>query len=104
MKPRLSITTMVVLLLATVVSAVRQASPDTAVQPQEKAAQLASNSWLALVDSGKFDESWTQASDGLKGLTKREDFIASVQTARNRVGKLLVRKLKTSKYTTKLQG
>ena len=82
----------------------QQTSPEIGAEVQEKAAQQASEAWLAIFDAGKYDDSWNQASDGLKGLTKKEDFIASLQAARSRVGKVLTRKLKASKYTAKLQG
>ena len=82
----------------------QQTSPEVGAEVQEKAAQQASEAWLAMFDAGKYDDSWNQASDGLKVLTKKEDFTASLQAARSRVGKVLTRKLKASKYTAKLQG
>jgi len=81
-----------------------QTSPDSSHEAQEKAAQQATEAWLAIYDSGRYDDSWSQASEGLKGFTKKEDFVASLQTARGRVGKVLERKLKLAKFTSKLQG
>lgn len=79
------------------------ARPDTSAQKQ-KAAQPAAQLWLALVDGGKYDESWEQASQTLKDLVDKSQFATSVESARLPLGKLLSRKLKTSTYTRTLPG
>jgi hypothetical protein len=89
---------------ATLESRGQATSQDASHEVQEKAAQQASDAWLIVFDSGKYEDNWNQASDGLKALTKKEAFIASLQAARSRVGKVLTRKLKTSKYAAKLPG
>jgi hypothetical protein len=90
--------------LGAIAASGQQPAPEASREAQESEARSASDSWLALLDSAKYDDCWSQASDGLKAMAKKVDFVASLQTARKRVGKLLQRKLKASRYTTKLQG
>ena len=57
------------------------------------AAQRASEKWLALVDAGKYGESWDEAAPILKTSTGRKDWIAYLQDKRGRLGKVASRKL-----------
>jgi len=57
------------------------------------AAQQATEQWLALVDAGKYGESWDAAAPILKNTTGRKDWIAYLKDKRERLGKMVSRKL-----------
>ena len=59
-------------------------------------AQKASEEWLALVDAGKYGESWDAAAQAFKDAVSRQDWITQVSGARKPLGKLLSRKLTKS--------
>ena len=70
----------------------------------EDEAQAAAESWLALVDSGSYADSWEQAASAFKTAVKKDDWSRAVTSARGPVGKVVSRKLKSRKYTEKLPG
>lgn len=77
------------------------ASPTSPVQAQDKAvalAQAAAEQWLALVDAGKYGESWDQAAQAFKDAVTRKDWERNVKDARGPLGKVLSRKLRKSDY------
>jgi len=79
----------------------------SALQAQQKPEQLAqqsSDAWLALVDSGKYAESWQEASQIFKGAVTKEQWQGALQGVRGPLGKLLSRKLKSATYTKTLPG
>jgi Protein of unknown function (DUF4019) len=57
------------------------------------AAQQAAEQWLTLVDAGKYAESWDAAAPILKNNTGRKDWIAYLKDKRERLGKVVTRKL-----------
>jgi hypothetical protein len=57
------------------------------------AAVQATEQWLALVDTGKYGESWDAAAPMLKSSTGRKDWIAYLKDKRERLGKVVSRKL-----------
>ena len=59
-------------------------------------AQKAAGQWLALVDSGKYGESWDGASQSFKDAVSRAVWIRKVTAARKPLGKLNSRKLAKS--------
>jgi len=63
--------------------------------PQARA-QKASEEWLALVDAGKYSESWEAAAQAFKDAVSRGDWIKQVSGARKPLGRLLSRKLSKS--------
>jgi Protein of unknown function (DUF4019) len=67
-------------------SALGQASTDAA-------ARQATERWLALVDAGKYGESWDEAAPILKNSSSRKDWIAYVKEKREHLGRVLSRKL-----------
>jgi hypothetical protein len=71
---------------------------------KEKAAQAAAESWLALVDAGKYSDSWEQAAQAFKDQVTKDDWNSAVQQARQPLAKLKTRKLKHAQYTTQLPG
>jgi ABC-type molybdate transport system substrate-binding protein len=82
--------------------------PQTSVsrppQKPEELAQKAAESWLSLTDSGKYAESWDEASSRFKAAVPRDKWISMVTPARDPLGKVLSRTLKSAIYTTTLPG
>ncbi len=64
----------------------------------EQAAQAAAESWLALVDSGKYDQSWEEAASFFKEKVTKEQWKAAMESVRSQVGKIDARKLKSASY------
>src|SRR5262249_9792168 len=62
------------------------------------AAQESVKPWLALIDAGKYAESWNTASDAFKKAITKEKWAASVKPARDPLGKVKTRKIKLSVY------
>ena len=56
-------------------------------------AQQAADNWLALVDQGRYTESYDQASQSFKVAVGREEWIQKATAARRQAGKLLSRKI-----------
>ena len=77
------------------------------VQAQQKAEQLAqqsSDTWLALVDSGKYADSWQEASQIFKAAVTKEQWQNAMRGSRDPLGKMLSRKLKSATYSKTLPG
>jgi hypothetical protein len=70
----------------------------------EKAAVECSQAWLALIDAGKYAESWDEAAEYLRVAVGKEDFQKSLLPVMKPLGKMVSRKLKSKKYTTSLPG
>jgi hypothetical protein len=73
---------------------------DTAKQEARQAAE----SWLALVDLGKYDDSWSAASSLFRKAVSREQWRSAVRAARDPFGKVKTRALKSATYSTSLPG
>ena len=73
--------------------------------PQAEADAVASaEAWRALVDSGRYAESWEKASGFFQGAVGKERWIQTMQAARKPFGKNLSRKLRSARYRTALPG
>ena len=73
-------------------------------QAAEKAAVEAATQWVAIVDEGKYAQSWDNAAVYFKGAVKKDQWEASLSAGRKPLGKVLSRKVKTKQYTTTLPG
>lgn len=58
--------------------------------------------WLALVDTGKYGESWEQAATFFKSAVTKDSWIQQVSAAREKTGPLKSRKLKSAQYSESL--
>ena len=67
-------------------------------------AQTAAKAWLALVDAGKYGESWDAAASLFKGAVTKEGWAAACAKARGPLGALKSRTLKSATYTKSLPG
>lgn len=70
----------------------------------EKAARAAAEQWLALVDQGKYTESWKGAADYFKNAVSEKQWLQSMKGAREPLGKLISRRLLSATFTTSLPG
>lgn len=70
----------------------------------EKAAQAAAEKWLALVDQGQYTESWGTATSYFKNAVPETQWLQSMKGARQPLGKVISRTLKSAMFTTSLPG
>ena len=78
--------------------------PARAGQKAEDLAGMAAAKWLALVDEGKYLESWDEAAQLFKKAVTAEQWKTSVSGVRNPLGKLISRSVKSKTYFTSLPG
>ena len=94
-----SVSVLLSLTLLLFLSAMAQAQ-----QKPEQVAQQSSDAWLALVDSGKYADSWQESSQLFKAHVTREQWQSMLRASRDPLGKMLSRKLKNATYTKTLPG
>jgi hypothetical protein len=68
------------------------------------AAQRADETWLALVDTGKYAESWKSASAPFQAAVTLDKWVDAMTTVRAPLGKLGLRKLVSASYSNSLPG
>ena len=73
-------------------------------QEKEGVALLAAKKWLAMVDEGKYSESWQAASSYFQKAVKKEEWKEKLNAYRKPLGKVLSRNVKTEDYETSLPG
>jgi hypothetical protein len=71
---------------------------------KKKAAQAAAESWLKLVDEGKYAESWDQAAAFFKKAVTKDQWTQQIKNVREPMGKLASRAFKNATYTTTAPG
>ena len=91
-------------LLLTILSILFSLNPIQANEVAEKGAIAASGAWLSLVDEGNYAESWNQAAGLFKNAVTKEQWQSTVKAVRTPLGKVVVRKLKSKKYTETMPG
>ena len=72
-------------------------------KPEEEATARA-NAWLALLDQGKYEETWDAAARLFKGAVSKDDWKKQITAARSPLGKLVSRTVKSTKYLESLPG
>lgn len=75
----------------------------SAETPEEDATKSA-QAWLALVDQGKYLESWDSAAKLFRNAMTREKWKEALSGARRPLGKLVSRGVKSAEYKTTLPG
>lgn len=70
----------------------------------EADAVVSAEGWLALVDGGKYSESWDQAAGYFKGAVPSAAWQQQVAGVRKPLGKVVSRKLKSKQSATSLPG
>ena len=71
---------------------------------KELSAQKASESWLSMVDKGKYSESWQNTSSYFKNAVDENQWEKSLTSVRKPLGKVLSRKAISQNYTKTLPG
>ena len=84
--------------------AVRARAADPAASPAEKAAEASTRAWLALVDDGKYGESWDAAATMFRSAVTKAGWESALEGVRKPLGKVLSRKLRGAKSMTDLPG
>jgi Protein of unknown function (DUF4019) len=75
-----------------------------AQQKPEELAQQSSEAWLAVVDSGKYAQSWDEAAQLFQAAITKDQWQSALGAARTPQGKVLSRKRKSATYTKTLPG
>ncbi len=70
----------------------------------EDFARKSAEQWLALIDAGKYAESWTTAAQYFKNAVSQDQWNASLEFVRKPLGALVSRQLQSAKYTKSLPG
>jgi len=71
---------------------------------QEQTAIKAAESWLALVDGGKYGRSWRESSEHFRTAVSKEQWKQSLTAVRRPLGRLISRKVRDVLRTTSLPG
>ena len=71
---------------------------------EEKAAIVAAEKWLALVDGGEYAKSWDEAADYFKKAITKDQWTQTIKGVRPPIGKMISRKVESSTYATSLPG
>ncbi|MBV8135794.1 MAG: DUF4019 domain-containing protein [Deltaproteobacteria bacterium] len=81
-------------------------APAWAVDRAEAAreATAAAEQWLGLVDQGKFNGSWLEASTYFRNVTTKQQWKQQVSVWRSALGSVVSRKLRTVQYLTTMPG
>jgi hypothetical protein len=69
-----------------------------------KDANAAAENWLKLVDAGKFNASWLEASTYFRNAVTKQDWKRQVALWRSALGPVVSRQLKTEQFVTTLPG
>ena len=75
-----------------------------AEETPEKAAQAAAEKWLAMVDGGKFAESWAAAADYFRGAVTKDQWVAQLGGVRKPLGEVKSRVFQQAKSTKTAPG
>ena len=70
----------------------------------ERMAIAVAESWLELVDNGKYGESWDEAAVYFRGAITRGQWDQSLKAVRTPLGARVSRTLKSTRYMTSLPG
>lgn len=71
---------------------------------KEALALTAANSWIEIIDAGKYKESYKETASFFKSKVTEGQWENLVTSARKPFGKLISRKVKSKLYTTHLPG
>jgi hypothetical protein len=73
-------------------------------EAEKRAAIAAAETWLELVDEGKYGESWESAAALVKRLVTEEQWLQKMEPVRESLGSVRTRELKSAEYRTALPG
>ncbi len=75
-----------------------------AATEKESGAVEAMQVWLKLVDEGAYAQSWVDACQYFKGMVKQDHWEQAMKGARQPLGRVLSRSLKSAEHKTSLPG
>ena len=75
-----------------------------AVTTPEEAGLNAAQEWLAVVDAGKYPESWATMAEGFKKDVSKRKWKNAIAEIRQPLGRLVSRKFKSAAYSEELPG
>jgi Protein of unknown function (DUF4019) len=102
MTRRMRILVLAVLVASASASAHPVPAADPAENPSEKAAEASARAWLALVDDGKYGESWDGAAEVFRSAVTKAQWESALEAARKPLGQMVSRKLRSAKVMTDL--
>ena len=70
----------------------------------QKAAVASAETWLTVVDKGKYADSWQEAAVFFKNAVTKEQWEQSMQSFRKPLGRLVSRKVQNTLFRTSLPG
>jgi hypothetical protein len=73
-------------------------------QRAEEKALGAAETWLALIDNGRYSESWETTAVLFRNAVTKEQWERALNAARKPLGRLIARRLKSKQYATSLPG
>jgi len=76
----------------------------TFAEPDGNLIKQASLNWLELIDSGKYEESWTTASEPFQQSTSKQKWIEAIKNFRASTGTLNRRDLMRLQYVNEIPG
>ncbi len=80
------------------------AAAEPNIADQKEAAVATAKAWLALVDEGKYVESWDTAAELFQNAVPKGQWAQQLGGARGPLGKVLKRELRSKAYKTRLPG
>jgi predicted transcriptional regulator len=85
-------------------AATERAIGDAVNRDAVSAATEATNHWLAIVDAGKFADSWKNTAEVFKLGMPEAEWVVDLDAIRVKLGKTTMRELKTAQFSTTLRG
>ncbi len=70
----------------------------------ENKAVIAARAWLALVDEGDYEASWTEAAGFFRKAVSKTKWVQTMDAFRKPLGKLIQRKLESARFTATVPG
>ena len=70
----------------------------------EAAAVKVAKTWVALIDEGKYDESYDASATFMRNAVKKEQSSAAIKAAREPLGEVVSREVKSKTYMTSVPG
>jgi hypothetical protein len=77
----------------------RQSNPEA-----EEKALVAAKAWLALVDEGRYVDSWHETAELMRAAVDRDAWEKTIRAVRAPLGKTVSREVKWRRYRTSLPG
>lgn len=84
----------IIVFVVTIAILLLAASSWAANTEKEKAAVAVAEKWLALIDTGKYSDSWRDANEYFRNYVKQDQWENTIRSVRTNTGKTISRKFK----------